>query len=133
MDIASIKPTTRVVEIIDPRTKGNFGIKVEIKSLEDDALKTVRRSIQNQTLANESKNKAIKADELDANLVRIMVGSIQKWTWYQPEGSESHPSFQNEEHPECTAKVIKELCDAVPWFKDQISEALSDTDSFFTV
>ena len=133
MNILDIQPVTRVVEVIDPRTQTPLGIKVHLKSLEDKDLETVRRSIQDKALVDSHRNKAPKAKEGEANLTKIIVASIVDWEWYLPEGREKDetPNLDGETNPPASNRNITMLCEKAAWFKDQISEELSDTEAFF--
>ena len=128
-DISTIKPTERTVEIKHPGTGSPLGIRVTVMSIEDDRLKRIKRDIADESLRLQSKNKSFKADQVEANGVRLLFGATTGWEWYAPEGEEA-PTFEGET-PEYSERNFKRVVNALPWFADQLREEIDETKAFF--
>ena len=123
MDISTLVPTDRVIEIKHPQTEQLLGIRVTIVSLNDSKLKAIRKRIVNKRLELEKRGKSFKADDIEENELDILVASVTSWEWYDAEFHGEKPVF-NENN---VRKVFGEL----PWFKDQVAEAVGDEKAFF--
>lgn len=138
-DIAAIKPTDRTVEITNPATNQPLGIRCRVVSIEDDRLKALKRRITNDTLTLQSKNKALKADELEHNGKMLLFTATLGWEWYNPTGSEGDdgydagamPDFHGEV-PDFNQKNFVRIITELPWFADQLREEIDETKAFFT-
>lgn len=138
MELATLKPQERTIEIKHPSTGENLGVRVRIMSMDDDRLKTIKREITDQRLKLEQRNKAFKADDIEANGRRLLFKATLGWEWYNPTGSEGDegysvdamPSF-NGEVPEYNQRNFVDVVSAIPWFAKQINEELDDEKAFF--
>lgn len=132
MDISKIKPQTQTVEITHPATKQPIGIRVVLRSLQDEELKAMRRSQEDKAFARESKNKAIKADQFHEDLNQTIFRSIVSWEFYKAKGEKTSASWKGNEKPDLNRKTVHEMLEELEWFKEQLSEVLSETEGFFT-
>lgn len=123
MDISTLVPNERIIEIKHPANDEKLGIRVTIVSLNDNKTKQIRRQFINKRLELEKKGKSFKADDIEENETDLLIASMTGWDWYDAEFHGEKLDF-NESN---IKKVFREL----PWFKDQISEAVSDEKAFF--
>lgn len=123
MDIAKLKPAERVIEITHPATGENIGVRVTVISLVDDRLKAVRRRFQNKKIELEKRGKTFKADDLEENAIELLLNAITSWDWYEADFGGEKLAFNE--------KNVKMVLDTLPWFKNQIVEAIDDEKSFF--
>lgn len=123
MDISTLVPNERVIEIKHPVTDANIGIKVTVVSLDDEKTKQTRRRVINKRIELEKKGKNFRADDIEENEFDLIFASMTGWEWYDAEFHGEKPAF-NEAN---VKKVLNEL----PWFKRQISEAIGDEKAFF--
>lgn len=123
MDISTLVPNERVIEIKHPATDADIGIKVTLVSLDDEKTKQTRRRVINKRIELEKKGKNFRADDIEENEFDLIFASMTAWEWYDAEFHGEKPAF-NEAN---VKKVLAEL----PWFKRQISEAIGDEKAFF--
>lgn len=125
MDLASLKPVERFVEIVLPTTGENAGVRVNLLPMTDSKIEKVKRQIQNKSLMLHSRGKSFTADDIAENEKELLLAAIVGWDWYNAEFHNEVPAFT----PQKIAEVFQEL----PWFKAQIIEALDDEKAFFSV
>ena len=123
MDISTLTPNERIIEIKHPANDENLGIRVTIVSLNDNKTKQIRRQFINKRLELEKKGKSFRADDIEENEIDLLIASMTGWDWYDAE-------FHGEK-PEFNENSIKKVFHELPWFKDQVSEAVSDEKAFF--
>lgn len=123
MDISTLTPNERIIEIKHPATDENLGIRVTIVSLDDDKTKQIRRQFINKRLELEKKGKSFRADDIEENELDLLIASMTGWDWYDAE-------FHGEKL-EFNANNVKKVFKELPWFKKQVSEAVSDEKAFF--
>ncbi len=124
MDICELKPVERTIDIVHPKTGEALGITVNIISLNDPKIATLKRRIQNQRLDLERRGKGFKADDVEENFTNLLIAAITGWEW------KDDATFHGEK-PELNEKNIKEVFKELPWFKNQIADAIGDEESFF--
>lgn len=124
MDISKIIPVEKFVEILHPATEEKLGVKVSLVSVNSEKVKTVKRAVANANLKRQMNNKNIKIDEFEENVTSLLVACITSWDWY------GDTTF-NGKKPELNEKNIKEVFAALPWFKEQLVNAINDEKSFF--
>lgn len=137
-DIAAIKPIDREVEILHPKTREPLGIAVTMVSLDDDRMTKLRRRIQDERIRLEARGKQFKSEDIENNTSALLFGASTGWRWYNPTGNEGDkdydaskmPSF-NGEVPQFNPRNFDAVITALPWFKSQLMEAASETESFF--
>jgi len=138
MDLSTLKPSERTIEILHPATDLPIGIRVTLLSLEDDRMKSIRRQITDNSLKAQAKGKSFKSDELERNQHMLMFTGTTGWEWYNPTGEEGDdgydpdqmPSFQGEK-PAYNQKNFLAIAKELYWFADQVQEAIGDTKAFF--
>lgn len=124
MDISTLIPTERLIEIKHPVTEKNLGIRVSIISLNDDKMKQLRRKFINKRLDLEKKGKSFKADDIESNEIDLLVGCIVSWDWY------GDINFKGSK-PEFNEMNVRNVLNTFSWFKEQVSEAIGDEKAFF--
>lgn len=131
MDLSTIKPSERTIEIEHPATGQPLGVRVTVVSLDDDRLKRTKRNITDESLKLQAKGKSFKVEELERNSKALLFGATTGWEWYSPTGDEDDTPTFNGETPEYNQKNFYAVVDALPWFGEQIREALEDSKGFF--
>lgn len=124
MELCEVKPVERAVEIKHPSTGDELGITVTLMSMNDPRMSAIKRRFQVQRLEQERRRKAITVDEIEKNTTDLLVASMTGWVW------KGDTTFHGEK-PAFNEEKIKEIFKELPWFKDQITEALEDEKSFF--
>lgn len=129
MDIGNLKPTERKIEIIHPGNGKLTGIWVSVVSLDDERMKKLRRAITDEANRKAQRGKTMKAEEIEENLDRLLINAMTGWGWDKDEDGEE--STFNGIKPEFKESKIREVFATLPWFRDQLNEAVGDTKSFF--
>ncbi len=128
-DIASIVAIDRTIEIIHPKTGEPLGIRVKVVSMDDDRLTKVKRQILDRRLYLEARGKTFKAEEIEENSVNILFAATLDWEWYKPDNGEQ-ATFQGSV-PDFIRRNFGDVVGKLPWFRDQLHEALGETKDFF--
>lgn len=125
MDLSGLKPTERVIDIKHPGTDEDVGVKVTVLSLSDPKMKTIKRQIEARRLELARKNKTFKPAEIEDNEISLLFKAMTGWQWT------GDANFQGEK-PAFNLKNVKAVFTELEWFKDQVSEEVSDEQAFFT-
>lgn len=125
MDINDFKPSERVVEILNPKTGEPLEIRVTLLSINDDRLKKIKRRIADEKLRLEARGKNFKSEDVEDNLYNIIFNAMTGWEWYGTE-----VSFKGVK-PEFNRAQVQKVLEELPWFLEQIQEAVSDEKAFF--
>lgn len=125
MDISTLIPSERIIEIKHPKTEQPLGIRVNILSLNDDKMKQIRRRFINKRIELEKRGKSFKADDIEANELDLLINCITSWDWYGED-----VSF-NGSKPDFNEVNVRKVLTTFSWFKDQVSEAVGDEQAFF--
>lgn len=139
VDIASLKPKERTIEIKYPGTDDRFGLRVHLMHVDDERMTKLKRGITDRRLYLEARGKTFKAQEIEENRHNILFGAMTGWEWYNPTGKEGdegfdpemQPEFEGSTNPEFNRKTVIALMNEVSWFPDQVNEALGETKDFF--
>lgn len=138
MDLNTIKPNERTMEILHPGDKSLLGIRVSILSVSDDRMKKIKRQMADERYRMEQKGKAFKHEIYESNLTELAFAAITAWEWYNPTGLEGDKDFDaskqalfNKEIPPFNKKFAVEIFEALPWFREQIITEIGDTEAFF--
>lgn len=129
MDLSELKPLERNVEILHPKTDVEVGIKVSLLSINDDKLKKIKRRIQDDKLRLEAKGKNFKSEDIEENRDKLIFNAVTGWAWGK-DASGKETTF-NKEKPAFNQKNFNDVMKALPWFRDQLEEAISDEKAFF--
>ena len=138
MDLTSLKPSSRSIEIKHPVTEEPVGIRIDIVSIDDDRLKKLKRQIIDASQKLQVKGKFFSAVELEQNANLIMFTASEGWKWYNPTGKESDegydadamPSF-HDEVPAYNQKNFVALITELPWVRKQLNDEMEETKAFF--
>ncbi len=125
MDISTLIPSERIIEIKHPVTDKNLGIRVNIISLNDEKMKQIRRKFINKRIELEKKGKSFRADDIESNEIDLLVACITGWDWYGED-----VTF-NGSKPDFNEANVRNVLNTFGWFKDQVSEAVGDEKAFF--
>lgn len=138
MDIKTLKPSERTVEIVFPGDKEPIGVRVTLMHVDDPRLKIVRRQIENEKIRLQQRGKFFKSEDEEKNLTDLIVGAMTGWEWYNPTGEVGKKGYDpdaqlklNDEIPQFTKKNIIEVFELLPWFRMQLAEELNDGAAFF--
>lgn len=138
-ELTDLTTGERTLEILHPGTHLPLGVRVTLVHVDDERLERLKRAVTDESQRLASKGKFFKADDLHNNTERLMITAITGWEWYNPTGKPSDPeydvdalpTFEGEASPECNPKNIKAIAKKLPWFKDQVQEAIGDLEGFF--
>lgn len=123
MDISSIQPKSRKIEIIHPTTEEPIGVRFFLLPDTDPKVKKVQRDIQNRQF-NKRKGK-ITAEQIEANNMERLVSAVDGWEWYG-EGV----NFEGE-IPEFTEENVRRVLKKVPFIKEQVMDEFNDREAFY--
>lgn len=126
MDLSSLKPTERQVEILHPGTDEELGIRITLVSINDERLKKAKRRIQDEKLRLEVRGKNFKSEDIEENAIELDFAAMTGWEWYGKD-----VNF-NGSKPEFNRANVKAVFESLPWFQRQVEEAISDEKAFFT-
>jgi len=122
MDISSIAPKSRTVDITHPVTGEPVGIKFVLLPDSDEKVKKAKRVIQNRQLQSRKLN--ITAEQLEANSLDLLVAAIDSWEWT------GDAEFRGEK-PEFTAANVRTVLRDVDWIRKQVDRELGNEEAFF--
>ena len=109
MDISTLIPSERIIEIEHPVSKELLGIRVNIISLNDDRLKQIRRKFINKRIELEKRGKSFKADDIEANEIELLLACITGWDWY------GETDFKGSK-PEFNEMNVRNVLTSLSWF-----------------
>ena len=125
MDISTLIPSERIIDIKHPVKDENLGIRVNIISLNDEKMKQIRRKFINKRIELEKKGKSFRADDIESNEIDLLVACITGWDWY------GEDITFNGSKPDFNEANVRNVLNTFGWFKDQVSEAVGDEKAFF--
>jgi hypothetical protein len=128
-DLSQIVASGRQIEIYYPNTTTPIGVRIDMVSLQDPRLLKLQRRMLDNRLQMEKRGKVFGADEITTNLNELLFTSCVSWDWYTPEGGT--PATFKDAVPDLNRKNLFEIFDTLPWFREQMNEALGDTEAFF--
>lgn len=145
MDISTVKPNESILDIVHPGKGGEqLGIRVGVRSLHDDALKKIKRRIQDESLNLQKRGKVFSSEQIDTNRNALVFAAMTFWLWEKPllepervEGDKTIPAVYGDEptfhgeKPTFNQAMVFKVFDELPWFRDQIEERVDDTKVFF--
>jgi hypothetical protein len=139
-DIAQIVTASRAIEILHPGTGDRLGVRVNVVHIDDERLAKEKRRITDRRIYLEARGKTFKAEEIEENKNILLFTAMTGWDWYNPTGKtgdkgydeNATPTFDGAEQPEFDQKTVFAVLRKLPWFSDQINEAVGETKAFFT-
>ncbi|WP_102867882.1 hypothetical protein [Pseudovibrio exalbescens] len=124
MDLSSIKPReTAPVEIMHPGTGENLGLRFEIRSRYDDAVKKKAASVQLRA-SKMTPAQRLAAQETWAR--EILAAAVVSWEFYDG------LTFNQESEPECNEANVVQLFKEYPYVFEQLDTQFGDVSGFFT-
>ena len=143
MNLLELKPNTVFVTLKHPGTGLPLGVRVEVQSMQSDAVKAVERTLKNQALKSGRNN--VTAEKIDGNTVLILAATVVNWEFYAPEITPETtdskgkkipavlgtvPDLDGDTNPPCNqANKVKLL--SVAALAKQIDDVLGDDTLFF--
>lgn len=123
MDISTIIPDDREIEIKHPSTGEGVGFFVSLRPMHSDEIKKAERAIANRALKLRARGKTFTADEIEENVTSLMCIAVSGWRF------EGDTTFEGEQ-PKCTPENIRRIVSR-EWIREQIDQELGDVASFF--
>ena len=111
MDIATLVPQDKTIEITHPGTGANLGIRVVVRSPDSAPVREYHRSRARNGAAADS--------------AEFAVAVIASWDWY------GDISFKGSKSPKLDTETLRDLFNMLQWFEDQIFAPQIDSRSFF--
>ena len=124
MDISTLKPSERLIQIKHPKSGEDLGITVTVMSIDDERMKGTMRRIRDRNRSQEAKGKAIKSEEWEETTNQLVFSAMTGWEW--AEGVD----FKGKK-PEFSRAMVFMVFTELPWFRDQIDEVLGDEKGFY--
>ena len=124
VDLSTIKPNDRTIEITNPGTGENLGVRVTVMSYDDDRLKRIRRQLTDKRFADDQKRKPLKSEQVEENGNMLLFSAMTGWEWYDD------ATFSGDV-PDFNRKNVFAVFDALPWFRAQVDTAVADEEAFF--
>lgn len=129
MDFSTLITNERMIEIVHPKSGEPTGIKVSILAMQDPKLKKIRRRILDDKLRLEARGKNFKAEDVEDNVDTLLINAMTGWDWGKDVNGEE-ATFKGAK-PDFTPAKIREVFRTLPWFMNQIDEAVGDEKAFF--
>lgn len=140
MDLKNLVPSERLIEIVHPANKQPIGVRVTVMHIDDERLKGIKRKLQDERYRREQRGKIVSAEMQDENLNELTFATMLGWDWYNPTGVAGDKGFKADKMPSFDGKVPEfnkfnafAIFEKLPWFRDQIGEAVSETEVFFQI
>ena len=127
MELSELVPSERTIEITNPATDADIGVKVTLMSVNDPRMKRIKNRISDESLRLDAKGKHLKSKDIEENSYEIVFSSMTGWQW------DKKVKWNGKENPEFNRKNVFDVLEKLPWFKSQIEEVLNDEKSFFIV
>lgn len=138
MELSTLVPSERIVEILSPGTKQPIGVRISLLHINDERLKKLKRQFQDERYRLESKGKVFKAENFDNNANELAFAAMVGWEFYNPTGKKGDAGYDengtllwNGKVPEFNKKNAFEIFEKLPWFRDQIGQEMGDDEAFF--
>lgn len=130
-DLGNIKAGERVIRILTPKEEKFTGVIVTLVSLGDERSKNLRRQITDEGNKLAVRGKFYKFDQVEENKVKLVFKSMTGWNWGMNEEEQPEQAVFNGAIPEFNEKNVKEVFEALPWFQQQLEDALNENKDFF--
>lgn len=124
LDIASLVPGEREIQISRPGSQEKLPIWVTLMSSDDARLRQHQRKLMDQQAHRQQRGKILSSEEKEKAIIELIARTITGWRWEVHYKGEI-PEFSHR-------KAVEILSDEnIPWFFAQINEAAGDTERFF--
>lgn len=134
-DIATIKTSDLTIEILHPATGEKIGIRVNLVSIDDERLMKQKRAITDRRLYLEARGKTFKAEEIEENKTNLLFAAMTGWDWYAQPATNDMPAIEQPTFrgsvPDFDRRSVTAVLTELPWFNDQVNEAIGETQAFF--
>lgn len=138
MDLTTIRPMDREIEIKHPGTGQPVGLRITAMSMVDERMQKIKREITDMQLRLNSRNKHFKAEDIEENTNKLLFVATTGWEWYNPTGKEGDDGYDpaaaatfNGEVPDFNQKNFYGVIKKLEWVADQINEDIGDARAFF--
>jgi hypothetical protein len=121
MDISTIAPVGRPIEIKHPATHQPTGLVLHLLPFTDPKVKAVQRKITNARLNR--RNQKLTAEQIEANSIEIAMAAVSGWEW------KGDASFNGQKLAFDRDNLRTVL--SVDWIRSQVDEELGDESGFF--
>jgi len=127
VNLAEMQPVDKTVHILRPDgSDEKIGLSFVLMSQDDPRLKAVKREIRdNNTKLTKGGRRSLKAKDIEANEMKLLCGMVIKWKW------EEGVFFENGAIPDFNEKGLTRVFAKLSFVKDQLIEAIEDSESFF--
>lgn len=126
MDICSLKPSERVIELLHPKTEEPIGVRVSIVSATDERTKKAKRRFLDEKLNLESRGKHLTSEKIEEINVSLLYSAMVSWEWYGED-----ITLNGEKNPVFNQKNVYFFLNSCPLFAAQIEKEVSDEKAFF--
>ena len=138
-DISAIKVVERNIEIVDPGTGDRIGVRIGLRSLDDDTMKKTKDRIQKEANYLARRNKDFEPDQIEANANDVAFSAMSGWEWYdvtpekdRGEDYKPDPATFKGEIPAFNRNTVHKVLSELFWMRNQIMAELNDDKAFFT-
>jgi hypothetical protein len=121
MDISTLTPSERTVEIKHPVNGEPIGLTITLRPSSDPHVRAAARKFANERLQRGSK---ITAEKLEQQQLAVIAAAVSGWAW--AEGA----TFKGQQ-PDFSEANLLQVIKALPWVKTQLDEELGDDAAFF--
>ncbi len=137
-DLSTIKPAALELEIKHPGTGDRLGVRLTLISMDDQRMIKIKRGITDNKLRLDARGKHFKAEDIEDNTNRLYFGATTGWEWYNPTGNVGDDGYDADampeidgEQPDFNQRNFMMVVTKLPWFAEQIGEALGNSRDFF--
>jgi len=124
LDIATLTPGEREIQLSRPASQEKLPIWLTLMSADDARLKRYQRQLLDKQAERQRRGKIFSAEEKEKALIELLARTITGWRW------EAH--YKGEVPEFSHRKAVEILSDEnIPWFFEQVNEAVGDTERFF--
>lgn len=125
MDLSTLKPGERVLDIKHPKTGENIDLKIELYSMKSEKVTRFKTKIQQDEFNNAKEGKETSGEEFTERMFKMAFECMKSWTWGKDLDFKGKKPHFNE-------KNVREVFEALPWLREQVEKALQDEKAFFT-
>jgi hypothetical protein len=122
MDLSTITTSAQTVDIIHPGTGEEIGLKLQVISRDDPAVKRVQRRITDKRLKRGFRK--VTAEQIDEENIEVLAAAVTNLIW-------GKDASWGGKKLECTPENVKLLLGQA-WLRKQVEEAIGEDAEFFS-